>query len=242
MHRRHAIFGKHHPPFALSPVQLRSSTKRVYSHALQGNPAVSLFAHDPTLPCPAHPHPRRGQSVGLSRSLPRSIPMTMARRQTSLMSACPKFHDRGHDKGAAGTCMGRERRRAVSTVSLFLRLLIARGLPGCKCHVTMAARVWGWCQCPKNFGRPLRFGLGGCPLSPCRLVSPLASRPLEPLICRRAKAILPCSLSGWSFLVSDCSLSSLEPCRPLSNLRFPGSSTVLAPVLETHALAWVCCR
>lgn len=180
--------------------------------------------------------------VGLSLVSPKIDPHDDGAPTNIAESACPKFHDRGHDKGAAGTCMGRRRRRAVSTVSLFSRLLIARGLPGCKCHVTMAARVWGWCQCPKNFGRPLRFGLGGCPWSPCRLVSPLASRPLKPLICRRAKAIMPCPLSGWSFLVSDCSLSSLEPCRPLSNLRFPGSSTVLVPVLETHALAWVCCR
>lgn len=98
---------------------------------------------------------------------------------------------------------------------------------------------------PEEFRAPVAFRPRGLPLvssSPCRLVSPLASRPLEPLICRRARTVMPCSLSGWSFLVSDCSLSSPEPCRPLSNLRFPGSSTVLAPVLETHALAWVCCR
>lgn len=69
-------------PFALSLVQLRSSTKRVYSLCPPKLCKQSSSFCFRSCPCPAHPQP---SSWSVCRwSLPRSIPMTMARRRTSL--------------------------------------------------------------------------------------------------------------------------------------------------------------
>lgn len=91
-------------PFALSLVQLRSSTKRVYSLSLPKRCKQSSSFCFRSCPCPAHPQTLVG--VGLSSVAPKIDPHDDGAPTNIAESACPKFHDRGHDKGAAGTCMG----------------------------------------------------------------------------------------------------------------------------------------